>query len=61
MDEHEIFSNLCIADPRNPEYIDAYGWQDDEIPTPRINCHCDNCFYGRDRLALEIIRLTREA
>ena len=22
---------------------------------PRINCACDNCFYGRDRLALQLI------
>jgi hypothetical protein len=24
---------------------------EEERPKPRENCHCDNCFYGRDKLA----------
>lgn len=53
MDPNE---SLCINDPRNP-YFNDYG--EDNVP-PRENCACDNCFYGRDAMALEIIRL-REA
>lgn len=44
---------LCYRDPRNPLFNDY----DSETPEPRDGCACDNCFYGRDELALEIIRL----
>jgi len=50
MNETEILSNLCYHDPRNPDYTD----DDDDKPE---NCYCDNCFYGRDKLAKEILRL----
>lgn len=50
---------LCNKDPRNPLFNDLYGYED-EKPIPRSDCACDNCFYGRDAMALEIIRL-REA
>jgi len=46
----EILSNLCYHDPRNPDYTD-----DDEDDKPE-NCYCDNCFYGRDKLAKEILK-----
>jgi hypothetical protein len=49
----EVYFNLCWYDPRNPLYVED---SEDPIP-PRVNCFCDNCFYGRDALALEIIRL----
>ena len=52
MEIEEIYSNLCSYDKRNPYYEDDFC--DEE---PRKNCHCDNCFYGRDKLALEIIVL----
>ena len=42
---------LCQHDPRNP-FHDA-----DDDTAPRDGCACDNCFYGRDQMALEIIRL----
>jgi hypothetical protein len=55
----DIFSNLCSKDRRNPMWrnIYGYGYDEDEIPEPRIDCSCDNCFYHRDSLALEILRL----
>jgi hypothetical protein len=50
----EIYELLCTKDHRNPMYLDIYG-EDDEAPVPRKGCACDNCFFGRDKLALEII------
>jgi hypothetical protein len=44
----EITENLCSYDPRNPNYIEC-GRE------PRVDCRCDNCFYGRDLLAREIL------
>lgn len=58
MNKQEIFENLCTKDPRYPMYQDIYG-HDDEVPEPRKDCACDNCFYGRDRLAIEILKLTK--
>lgn len=56
--DEQIHENLCIYDPRNPLYANLYGDHDPaDIPAPRNDCACDNCFYGRDRLALEILRL----
>jgi hypothetical protein len=52
----EVFANLCTKDARNPVYYDIYG-DDEDKPIPRDSCSCDNCFYGRDKLAMEIIRL----
>ena len=49
MTEQEIFENLCTYDERNP----LYDWPG----IPREGCYCDNCFYGRDKLAVEILRL----
>lgn len=47
----EVKENLCIRDKNNPCY-DVEGklnrWE---------GCMCDNCFYGRDELAQEIIKL----
>ena len=55
MKQDEILSNLCAYDPRNPDYYDLYN--DEAKRQPRNNCYCDNCFYSRDELALEILRL----
>jgi hypothetical protein len=39
-------------------WADMYRDKDPgDIPEPRAGCCCDNCFYGRDALALEILRL----
>jgi hypothetical protein len=55
--EKEALINLCFFDPRNPNNII------DEFDKPRTDrkekCYCDNCFYGRDKLALEILRLQK--
>ena len=51
------YESLCYLDPRNPN---AMLDLDELQPDPRDGCFCDNCFHGRDALALEIIRL-REA
>ncbi len=52
----DFYSSLCTKDKRSPYFEDIYGDEED-IPVPRKGCHCDNCFYGRDRLALVIIEL----
>jgi len=59
MNINKIYENLCIRDSRNPMYDELKDSYEpyDIMPEPRADCACDNCFYGRDRLALEIIRL----
>ncbi len=53
-----IHSCLCAKDKRNPLWTEVYaGDVVNDDPLPRVNCFCDNCFYGRDRLAVEILRL----
>ena len=62
MTREEVLSNLCIKDTRNPDHEDCYqGFDPDEIPEPRVNCYCDNCFHGRDKLALEILRWAKQS
>lgn len=54
----QIYDNLCSKDPRNPLFECIYGCDEpDEVPAPRVGCSWDNCFYRRDRLAREILRL----
>ena len=55
--EH-VYESLCSKDRRNPMWADIFGFDDTE--KPRVDCACDNCFCGRDRLALEILRLRGE-
>jgi hypothetical protein len=51
----EIKGNLCYYDAENPNNnLDCYD-DEEERPKPRENCHCDNCFYGRDKLARYIL------
>ena len=59
MKKEDVYNNLCSRDRRHPMWDDLWGYEDKEdIPEPREkNCFCHNCFYGRDALALEIIRL----
>jgi hypothetical protein len=70
MEAYEILSNLCVYDKRSPDFEENYpaseygegrdkdGFFKEPYPIPRNNCYCDNCFSGRDSLALEILRLT---
>jgi len=62
MTDEEIKSNLCYYDLRNPDgvsILDPYAI--DEFKPygnhPKEGCACDNCFYGRARLAEEIIKI----
>ena len=43
-----VLDRLCWYDPRHPLYSETES-------LPRDNCSCDNCFYGKDALALEIL------
>jgi hypothetical protein len=45
-----VRANLCVYDPRSDVYLEDSGDRSDD-------CSCDNCFYGRDRLALRIAEL----
>jgi len=49
MTKEEVYEELCIYDKRNPtcSYMHEDDYED-EIQEPRIDCFCDNCFYGRD-------------
>jgi hypothetical protein len=60
MSEQEIKTNLCYNDPENPNSnLDAY--EDEDRPQPRAEgCCCDNCFYGRDKLAMQLLKAKRE-
>jgi hypothetical protein len=59
MSDQEIKINLCYYDPENPNSnLDAY--EDEDRPQPRNECGCDNCFYGRDKLAMQLIEAKRE-
>lgn len=57
MDKQEILSNLCYYDKRNPDS----SQDDEEIADHKKNlekknvCYCDNCFYGRTKLANELL------
>lgn len=54
----KVYEYLCNKDPRSDMWETLYGYDPpDEWPKPRTYCSCDNCFYGRDRLALEILEL----
>ena len=55
----EVYENLCSYDKRNPQSEYLLKDIDDERP-PRQGCYCDNCFSGRDVLAMEIIRLKQK-
>lgn len=58
MEIAEIVGYLCVRDSRNPDFIDFVElFDEEENPEPRVDCQCDNCYYNRDILALEILRL----
>jgi len=43
---------LCVYDLRNPDNtIFAEDIEDGTYTGPKKDCKCDNCFYGRTRLA----------
>ena len=55
-----IYSNLCHYDKRSPEYQDLKDCLEDDMPEPRGECPCDNCFYRRDELAIELLKMKDE-
>jgi hypothetical protein len=54
MNIEEILTYLCVYDERNPNNA-LFDLEESEKPLPRSNCFCDNCFYGRDKLAFFIL------
>lgn len=59
MTEHEILENLCYYDKRNPYYNELTDNSEHEYEK-RNPCFCDNCFYGRTKLANEILKLRKK-
>jgi hypothetical protein len=60
MELKEVYKYLCTKDPRSSTYdLYQYAFEvwSEPIPEPRKDCHCDNCFYGKDKLTVEILRL----
>ncbi len=43
-----VLDNLCYHDSRNPN---NYELEEDDKYHTKKKCNCDNCFYGRTRLA----------
>jgi hypothetical protein len=60
MDQQEILGNLCYYDKRHPDYekeeVVSLGLQS-QRQVKKGGCSCDNCFYGRTKLAEMIISL----
>jgi len=54
MTRDELHEKLCTHDPRSP-YHDPLV-EDGERSVTGEDCSCDNCFYGRHRLAVELLR-----
>ena len=52
MNYKEVCGYLCNYDKRNPNYCPEFGDKSDD-------CYCDNCFYGRDKLARELLTFIR--
>ena len=52
---NKIYEDLCYKDKRNPMYSDLYD--EDDNPTPRKDCFCDNCFHDIDKRALQTLEL----
>lgn len=60
MNQQEILEELCYYDPRNPDCTkDEEAIQDhkDRLLKTGKTCSCDNCFYGRTKLAEMILSL----
>ena len=52
-----IKTNLCSYDPQNPNNcIDDWCRENGRQPAEN-GCGCDNCFYGRDKLARQCLAL----
>ena len=56
----DILSNLCSYDTRNPNGVASNSTQskikeEGYEPKAMKDCYCDNCFYGRTKLAEHIL------
>ena len=66
MNRKEILTNLCYYDLRNPiGVIDDIGAVEDIKEYNYGNyaqkdCYCDACFYGRTKLAEELLKYVSE-
>jgi hypothetical protein len=58
MNTQEVLENLCVYDARHPSWVNFREEYADQ--EPRKNCYCDNCFYGRDKMAVFILSLLKE-
>lgn len=56
MNIETIHSYLCTEDTRHELARDLYD-EDDELTPRKSRCGCDNCFYSRDPLAMELLKL----
>ena len=57
----EIKENLCNYDTRNPNgvitYLDEQELKEEGLTDKaKENCSCDSCFYGRTKLAEELLK-----
>ena len=58
MEKKDVLSKLCYYDKRNPECV----MTDEEIEEREksnryTSCSCDNCFYGRTKMAEHILSI----
>jgi len=67
MTKEEILQSLCYYDKRNPDCTaDDEEIQDHKTQLLKASkklgynkgCSCDNCFYGRTKLAEELLKFT---
>lgn len=54
--ELDVYSKLCYYDKRNPDNI-IDEFDEDCPPQANNKCFCDNCFYGRTKVANTILEL----
>ena len=63
MTDREVKSRLCYHDRRNPDFsiTEENGYDKEDIEATgdfaKPECYCDNCFYGRTKLANYILNI----
>lgn len=60
MNQQEILEELCYYDPRNPDCTkdeDDIAEYKERLLKRGKTCSCDNCFYGRTKLAEHILAI----